>query len=145
MLQMFPLLAVSLVIYAVLTLANMTVGTNAVPWNAAEIVALPLASGDQWVVRGGDVFLVGSMGLLFVELIRATRTDTSSVTNHILSLLLSVAALLMFIFLPGFGNSVFFILIAMMFLDTMAGLVVTTNSARRDVAFAERGGLPGGG
>lgn len=135
MIQMFPLLVVSLVIYAVLTLTNMSIGTES--WRLAELMNLPLASDDVWVIRGGDVFLVGSMGLLFVELVRATNTDTSSLTNHALSFILFIVCLLLFIFVSGFGNSTFFIYMSMTFLDPMAGIVVTTVTARRDFSVAE--------
>lgn len=135
MLQMFPLLGISLIVYAALTLTGMTVGET--PWHMVEIVSLPLASNDIWVIRGADVWLVGSMGLLFVELVRATRTDTSSIANHGLSFMLFLACLLVFIFLDGFGNSAFFIYMTMTFLDAMAGMVVTTVTARRDLSVAD--------
>ena len=136
MLQMFPLLTVSLIIYGVLTLAG--VGDGEVIWHQVQIAVLPLASDDDWIIRGGDFFLVASMGLLFVELIRATRTDTSSIANHGLSFLLFLACLLTFIFINGFGNSYFFIYMSMTFLDAMAGMVVTTVTARRDLNVAEQ-------
>ncbi len=136
MLQMFPLLAVSLVIYAVLTLTGESIGVLG-PWHMENIISLPMASGDSWTIRGGDLFIVGSMGLLFVELIRATKTDTSSLTNHALSFVLFVVCLLLFIFMKGFGNSTFFIYLAMTFLDPMAGIVVTTVTARRDLSVTE--------
>lgn len=133
--QMVPLLVISLVVYAVLTLAGIT--ANGVIWHAAEIIKLPLSSGDEWVIRGGDIFIVASMGLLFVELIRATKTDTNSLTNHALSFILFFANLLVFIFVAGFGTSVFFLYMAMTFLDPMAGMVVTTVTARRDFSVAD--------
>jgi len=134
MLQMFPLLAISLVVYGALTLAGIAVGDLA--WHDAVIVTLPMASEDTWVIEGGHIFLVASMGLLFVELVRATRTDTSSLTNHALSFILFIICLL-FIFMNGFGNSTFFIYMSMTFLDPMAGIVVTTVTARRDLSVAE--------
>ena len=135
-LEMFPLLAISLIAYAVLTLTGVSIG-EAMWYDAQIIQALPMASGDQWVVSGGDLFLLISMGLLFVELVRATKTDTSSLTNHALSFILFIVCLLLFIFMKGFGNSVFFIYMSMTFLDPMAGIVVTTVTARRDLSVAD--------
>lgn len=134
-LQIFPLLTVSLVIYAVLTLTGMG-GTN-IPWHEIAVVNLPMYSTDVWRVTWGTLFLTGSMGLLFVELIRATRAGTASITNHLLSFLLFIAALLLFILAPGFGNSTYFLFLTMCFLDPMAGLVVTTVTARRDLAVTD--------
>ncbi len=135
-LQVFPLLTISLIIYAVLTLAGMG-AENGVAWHDVVVAELPMYSGDIWRITWGTVFLLGSVGLLFVELIRATRVGTASITNHLLSFLVFVVALLLFILAPGFGNSTYFLFLAMTFLDPMAGLVVTTVSARRDLSVSE--------
>jgi hypothetical protein len=141
-LQVFPLLTISLIIYAVLTLTGMG-GADGAAWHQAAVVNLPMYSGDVWRVTWGDIFLVGSMCLLFVELIRSTRVGTASITNHLLSFLVFVVALLLFILAKGFGNSTYFLFLTMTFLDPMAGLVVTTVAARRDLAVGDT--LGGGG
>lgn len=138
--QVFPLLTVSLIIYAALTLAGMG-GSNGLAWHDVVVVQLDMYSGDKWRVTWGTLFLVGSIGLLFVELIRSTRVGTASITNHLLSFLVFVVALLLFILAPGFGNSTYFLFLAMTFLDPMAGLVVTTVAARRDLAVGDVGSV----
>lgn len=135
-LQVFPLLTISLIIYTVLTVTGMG-AANGASWHDIVVISLPMYSGDIWRVSWGTLFLMGSMGLLFVELIRATKAGTASITNHLLSFLVFVVALLLFILAPGFGNSVYFIFLTMTFLDPMAGLVVTTVTARRDLAVTD--------
>lgn len=135
-LQVFPLLTIGLIIYAVLTVTGMG-GSNGVAWHDLVVVNLPMYSGDVWRVTWGALFLSGSMGMLFVELVRATKVGTASITNHLLSFLLFVVALLLFILAPGFGNSTYFIFLTMCFLDPMAGLVVTTVTARRDLSVTD--------
>ena len=100
-----------------------------------------MVSGDVWVVSWGDLFLLVSMGLLFVELLRSTKTGSESIMNHALSVVVFVASLLLFIIVGGFGNSVFFLFMTMTFLDFMAGFIVTTVTARRDLAVG--GGVSG--
>lgn len=136
MYQMFPLLAISLIVFAVLTLTG-AAGTDAMPWYDITFVQLPMVSGDQWNVTWGDLFLVASMGLLFVELLRSTKTGSESIMNHALSVVVFVIALLLFIIVKGFGNSVFFLYMTMTFLDFMAGFIVTTVTARRDLSVGE--------
>lgn len=131
-LQMFPLLAISLIVYVILSVVG--VGGGGAPWHELEVVALPMYSGDVWRVTWGALFLTASLGLLFVELVRATKTGTASITNHLLSFLLFIAVLLLFVLAPGFGNTTYFLFMVMTFLDPMAGMVVTTTSARRDLA-----------
>jgi len=147
LLQMFPLLAISLIIYAVLTFVGVGAGTcidvgndlQECGWHQIGLVNLPMYSKDYWAISWGDAFLVGSMVLLFVELIRATKTDSASITNHMLSFMLFVVTLLLFVLAPGFGNSTFFLFMAMTFLDPMAGFIVTTVTARRDFSVADGG------
>ncbi len=139
MFQMFPLLGASMIIYAVLTLAGVSAADGTL-WHAATIISLPIASGDQWIIRGGDIFLIASMGVLFLEIIRTTNTSKEALVNNLLSFLLTFGAIMLFIFMQGFGNSIFAILITMMVLDTMAGMVVTPNAARRDLNVSPGGG-----
>lgn len=136
MYQMFPLLAISLIVYSVLTLTG-AVGAVGTPWYDMTFVILPMVSTDQWVVTWGDLFLLGSMGLLFIELLRATKTGSESIMNHALSVVVFVVALLLFIIVKGFGNSVFFLFMTMTFLDFMAGFIVTTVTARRDLSVSD--------
>ena len=136
MYQMFPLLAISLVVFAILSLTG-AANVGDTMWYDVTILGLPMVSGDTWYVTWGDFFLVASMGLLFVELLRSTRTGSESIMNHALSVVVFVVALLLFIIVKGFGNSVFFIYMSMTFLDFMAGFIVTTVTARRDLSVAD--------
>lgn len=138
MFQMIPLLGISLIVYAVLTFTG-AVGTLDTPWYNMLFVELDMVSEDNWLVTWGDLFLLVSMALLFVELLRATRTGSDSIMNHALSVVVFVIALLLFIIVPGFGNSVFFLFMSMTFLDFMAGFIVTTVTARRDLSVAGAG------
>ena len=138
MYQMLPLLGISLIVYSILTLTG-AVGTAELPWHEMLFIELNLVSGETWKISFGDLFLLFSMGLLFVELLRATKTGSASIMNHAFSVVVFVIALLLFIIVKGFGNSVFFLFMSMTFLDFMAGFIVTTVTARRDLSVA--GGL----
>lgn len=136
---MFPLLTVSLIIYAVITftgVGDITTVDGVVNWYDVKVLPLDLPSGDVWEITWGVIFLVLSMGFLFVELIRATQTGADSITNHLLSFLLFIIAAFLFVLMPGFGNGVFFVFLTMLFLDPMAGFIVTTVTARRDFGVA---------
>ena len=124
----FPLLAISLLLFMLLNL----ISNPSNPWHAKEALAIHQMSGDLWRVHGGDLFLAFSMALLFVEIIRATRTSGESILNHALSVIVFVAAVLLFFTRPGYGNSTFFLYTSMTLLDFVAGFIITTMSARRD-------------
>lgn len=140
-LEVFPLLTISFVVFVVLTLV--LPAQDGVAWHQWSVATLPLYSGDNWVLKWGDLFIVVSMAFLFIELVRSTKTGTQSVANHLLSFLLFIAVLLTFILAPKFGNSIFFIFATMTLLDPMAGMVVTTVTARRDLSVSDKSALLG--
>jgi hypothetical protein len=130
MIKSFPLLGLSLLFYV--GLHYMT--DLARPWPQAEAFRVVLTSGDEWHVSGGDVFLMSTLALLFVELVRSTRSDQLTVINHSLDVLVFIAVLALFIAQPGYGNSTFFGLLVMSLFDFVAGFIITTAAARRDVS-----------
>ena len=130
MFSMIPLLGVSLILFTVAVFAG---GDS---WTTEQMFALQMVSGDEWRISFGDAFIIVSMAFLFIELLRATKTGTDSLVNHALSAMLFIITLLLFIIVPGYGNSVFFIFMSMTFLDFMAGFIVTTVTARRDFGVA---------
>jgi hypothetical protein len=135
--QSFPLLALSVVLYAGV---NIVMGGDpAQPWYDGEAFTVALMSGDVWHVSVGDVFLIASMVLLFIEVVRSTRSGGESLINHAFSVLVFVAALMLFLTRPGYGNSTFFILVAMTLLDFLAGFIITAVAARRDVSYGRVG------
>lgn len=131
--QSFPLLALSLAIYAFI---DLTAGRG---WYRGHWFSIQLISGEAWQITGGDAFLALSMILLFVELVRATHSGGDSIINHALSAVVFIAALLLFCTRVGYGNSTFFLFTAMTMLDFMAGFIITAVSARRDTTFMSGG------
>jgi hypothetical protein len=122
----FPLLAISLALYAFI---SFTIGPD---WYQHHWFSVQLMSGDLWEITGGDSFLGFSLILLFVELVRATRSGGESIVNHALSVVVFIACLLLFCTRPGYGNTTFFSLTAMTLLDFLTGFIITAMTARRD-------------
>src|SRR5262245_168848 len=103
MIHTFPLLALSLVIYMILSFV-----LSGDAWYEVEALRWQLMSGDVWHISYGHVFLIFSMVLLFVELLRSTRGGGATTMNNALSVVVFIIALLLFISRPGYGNSTFF-------------------------------------
>lgn len=130
MLGSLPLLALVVIAYnAVVYLTGFTMDS--------AVFDVPLVSGAVWTVKLGDIFLSSGLVLLFLELINATRTGSSTIINHALSMLVLLVALVQFIVLPQFGTSVFFLIVVLNLLDVIAGFTVTITAARRDFSVAE--------
>ena len=80
--------------------------------------------------------------LLFLEILKATRTSASAALDHALSMLVCVAALLGFLLVPALGTSDFLLLFLMTVIDVIAGFTVSLMGARRYIGY---GGWPGDG
>lgn len=125
-----PLLALVVIAYNIVVyLTGFTMDT--------AMFSMPLVSGAIWTISLGDIFLAFGLVLLFLELVNSTKTGTSTIINHALSMLVLLVALVQFIVLPQFGTSVFFLIVLFNLLDVIAGFTVTITSARRDFSVAE--------
>ena len=128
--QSFPLLALAMGLFALL---NLVTDEARGAWYTRELLRVHHMSGDLWHIHGGDLFLGFSLALLFVEIVRATSTTAPSILNHAFSALVFVSALILFVTRPGYGNSPFCLFTGMTLVDFIAGFIVTTVAARRDV------------
>ena len=140
-LNIIPLLVFPLILYNFVVLTGVATPGNVGGWMASPIFTVGMFSGDAWGVSFADVFMGLSLLLLFVEIVKSTRTDAMSIINHGLSMLLTVVCIIQFITMQGFSNSVFFMLALMTVLDVIAGFTVTIVAAKRD--FGASGGLAG--
>ena len=131
-LNIIPLLVFPLILYNFVVLTGIATPGNVGSWLSSPIFTIGMFSGDAWGVSFADVFMGLSLLLLFVEIVKSTRTDASSIINHGLSMLLAVVCIIQFITLQGFSNSVFFLLALMTILDVIAGFTVTIVAAKRD-------------
>lgn len=103
---------------------------------AIPLFRLPMPSGVGWPVGLGDLLIVVSLVVLFVELLKSTASSRTVILNHGLSMVLFIAALIEFLLLDAFATSTFFLILLMILLDVLAGFIVTIMTARRDVEFA---------
>lgn len=109
------------------------------------LLSLPLASGATWIVTPGHLLITLGLVMLFFEVVKATATGIAAVWNHALSMVLFVVCLVEFLLFGAFATSVFFLLMLMTLLDTLAGFIVTTAAARRDFHVGGAVGAFGGG
>ena len=80
-----------------------------------------------------DLMLVIALALLFVELVKSTRTSNASVIDHLLSTLVFVLFLVEFLLVKGATTSLFFVLMLFSLVDVLAGFSVSLRAASRDV------------
>ena len=77
--------------------------------------------------------------MLFIEIVKATYTSTSSLIDHGLSMLVFVACLIEFLLAPLAANSVFFMIMVAALIDVVAGYTIGIRVARRDLSLGHGG------
>jgi hypothetical protein len=128
----FPLLTIPAVVYALFVATH---GAGATAVLATQVFAIDMAGGTQWVLTQGHLYTVFAIFCLFVEIIKSVRPTTQAMIDLSLSVGLFIIMLVMFLLVPGFGTTEFFLIMLMSILDFMAGAIVMVNSAKRDVDF----------
>lgn len=131
MLTNVPLMIVPFIAYNLVILGLVGV-SGGDPWQAG-VMTLPMLSGVSWEMDLGDLMITLGLFLLFFEILKATRVGSDTIIDHLLSTLVFIAYLVEFLLVRGAAHSVFFILMAITFVDVVAGFSVTIRAAARDV------------
>lgn len=134
MLGAVPLLIIPFILYN-LGLLGLTGTGEPDPW-AVQVFSAQLMSGGTFVLAWGTLLVVIALVLLFVEILKATRTSNASVVDHLLSIFVFIAFLLEFILVPGAAHPIFFTLMMISLVDILAGFAVSLRSAGRDVTYS---------
>ncbi|MCB1452384.1 MAG: hypothetical protein KDJ43_01965 [Rhizobiaceae bacterium] len=124
-----PLMIVPFILYN-LGLTGLFGGDD--PWSGA-LFSVSMISGGVWSMTLADLMLVIALALLFVELVKSTRTSNASVIDHLLSTLVFVLFLVEFLLVKGATTSLFFVLMLFSLVDVLAGFSVSLRAASRDV------------
>lgn len=130
-LKALPLIVISFIMYnAVVLLGG---GADAALILKREVLPLPLMTTTLWLTWG-DLLILLTLGLLFIELMKATYTSSSSLLDHGLSMFVFVACLIEFLLVKAAATSVFFFITIATMIDVMAGYSIGIRVARRDLS-----------
>ena len=127
MLLKFPLLIFAVIVYNVLVF---TTGVSL----QDQLFSLSMMSGGVWSFSVADAVISFALVLLFIEILKATRTDASSIFDHALSTLVFIGCLVEFILVDKAVTSTFFFITLISLIDVVAGYSITIRAARRDFA-----------
>lgn len=120
-----PLLIIPLAIYNIMTFLI------PVAWDG-ELTTVRMISGGQWRVSFGDALLALALVLLFFEIVKATRHGQRAIMDHMLSMLVFIAALIEFLVAERAATSTFALLLLICLLDVVGGYSVSIRTAQRD-------------
>ena len=128
----FPLILIAVILYNLVAFGGGAAG-HGVQAILDQSFSVTMFSGDVWKITVSDVLILVTLGLLFMEIIRAARSSQREVLNHALSMIVFCIALVEFIVLKGFSTSAFFLITAMCLFDVVAGYTISIVAARRDL------------
>jgi len=134
MLANIPLLIIPFILYN-LGLAGLVGDGTADPW-AIQLFSVSMMSGGVWSMTLADALVLLALVLLFVEMVKSTRTSNASVVDHLLSTFVFVAFLVEFLLVDGAAHSLFFVLMVIALFDVLAGFSVSIRSAGRDITMS---------
>ncbi|ABI78325.1 conserved hypothetical protein [Hyphomonas neptunium ATCC 15444] len=130
-----PLLIIPIILYL---FVSMSAGEGGTALRLqANLFSIAMMSGGRWAFSLGDFILLIGLIFLFIEILKAARTKSDAIVNHSLSMVLLLFCVIGFLAIPGFGTSVFFLLMVMTLLDVVAGPIVSIVAARRDFGVGE--------
>lgn len=129
-----PLTVIPLGLYALLAMQPAGVATFDALWLSQAMI-----SGATVRITQGDVLLGLAIAILFLEVVKATRTGFAPVMDHVLSVLMVMVYLVLFIVWQPASTALFALLMLIALVDALAGLWISLNVARRDVAISPGG------
>ncbi len=134
MILSIPWLIISVILYNVIAFIFGNADVPGEVFNSA-LFTVPMISGADWSMKLGDLVVVITLAILFVELVKSTRTGETSILDHALSMVLFIICVIEFLTVRQAATSVFFIIVAVTLIDVVAGFTITIRAARRDLAF----------
>lgn len=132
MITAIPLMVIPFILYNLAMLGLM--GGGGIPSLQHDVIVLSMLSGAMWSMALGDLFIVVALGVLFLEILKATRNGSGNLINHMLSMLVFIAFLVEFLLVQDAATQVFFILMTIALIDVIGGFAVSIRSAGRDVS-----------
>lgn len=128
----FPLMLVPLALYNLLAFDLVTSYMTA-RWEAV-LFSPTMISGAVFNFTLSDLFILSSLFLLCVEVLKATRIGNMTIIDHMLSMLVFIAFLVEFLLVGEAATTLFFTLMVIALIDVVAGFAISIRSATRDVS-----------
>ncbi|MCB1514293.1 MAG: hypothetical protein H6876_09395 [Hyphomicrobiaceae bacterium] len=142
-LRAIPLMIIAFIVYNVVVLLGGDAADTIlrkVIFSVPSIRANAEGARTYWTFTWGDLILLITFVLLFVEILKATYTSTASLLDHGFSMLVFIACLIEFLLVDKAFTSVFFMIMVATLIDVVAGYTIGIRVARRDIGF---GGMDG--
>ncbi len=124
-LNMVLLLAYNVIIF-------MSTPDNYIPDAVVTSFKIP-SSGATLTITWNILFVLVGIAILYIEILKSTRTSMLSLLDHVLSLCVFVVFLVELLIMREMGSATFLILTLLSLIDVIAGFTVSLSTAQRDI------------
>ena len=131
-LRALPLMVIPLILYNIVVVFSGG-GPAAGPLGTNLVTVGMLKDNTMWAFNWGDLIILVTMAVLFIEIVKATYTSSISLVDHGLSMLVFIACLVEFLVVSKAATSVFFFVMVGALIDVVAGFTIGIRVARRDL------------
>jgi hypothetical protein len=133
MLKLFryiPLMGIVLLLY---NLFAMSYADSELSFWMEKMMSFTLPSGAVVNLTYGNILILFALLVLLIELIKSTSASNAAVVEQVLSVLAFIAFFIQLLVSPLAAKPTFVILLAISFVEVLAGLVILAKIARRDI------------
>ena len=113
----FPMLLVPVFIYVIMALFAGSRADPDLPAMTqslqATLLSIPMISGVAWRLQAGDLLLLFALGMLAIEIAKATSSRSGSIANHAVSMGILLLCFVLFLTVAAFATSTFFLITMM--------------------------------
>lgn len=125
-----PLNMVLLLSYNVIIF--MSTPDNYIPDAVVTAFRIP-SSGATLTITWNILFVLVGIAVLYIEILKSTRTSMQALLDHVLSLCVFVVFLVQLLIMREMGSATFLILTLLSLIDVIAGFTVSLSTAQRDI------------
>lgn len=100
------------------------------------VISLPLVE-TILTISAGDLLVILGLVALFFEMLKSTKSHAATVLNHSFSMMLFVACVVEFVLIDEFATSTFALITLLALIDSLAGMLVTIQTTRRDISVGD--------
>ncbi len=130
-LRSLPLIALAFILYNVVVVLGG--GASADVVLAKKLFSVPLV-GRSVAISWGDLIIMFTLLMLFVEIVKSTYTSSASLLDHAFSMIVFIACLIEFLLVANAGTAVFLNVTVATLIDVIAGYTIGIRVARRDLS-----------
>ena len=127
-----PLMGVLLALYNIMS--RKIGNSSSFSWDN-DYLSMSLTNGAEVTLSYSEGFIALGLVVLFVEVVKSTSVSNYGIIEQILSVLVFVIFLIQFLNHELAASPTFFLLTIMSLIDVLAGFVIMTKVARRDISF----------